>query len=273
MHEGFPGDTGWGSSRPRCGETERSPWATDGDPRFLSSHCFSLVPGTMQGGRAGAWSQGSKDKWLDLCLRSITHTEPVVGAVRREGLLWEHGEENTAGLLAQALSGGCWPAPRLVRGSARPACAGPQGETSLAWFPKARRSQGQHAVTSWDLGIVVLGPQRGCRPFPQPPFLPGQSVVCSDCSVPPRDRHGAPLWSPERTAVSREQSFSIGSKWPVTDPRSTFTPMDRKTLSPVSLPIKLMLIWIQLRGRHPDWPLDGAMMVKRAVSALKEFLV
>lgn len=88
MHEGFPGDTGWESSRPRCGETERSPWTTDGDPRFLSSQCFTLVPGTMKGGRAGAWSQGSKDKWLDLCLRSIAHTEPVVGAVRREGLWW-----------------------------------------------------------------------------------------------------------------------------------------------------------------------------------------
>lgn len=130
------------------------------------------------------------------------------------------GGEDTAGLVAQALSGCCWPAPRVVRGSARPACAGHQGGTSLAWFPEPRHSQGQHAVTSWDLGIVVLGPQRGCRPFPQPPFLPGRSLVCSDCSIPPRDRHGAPPWSPERTAVSWEQSFRIGSKWPVTDPRS-----------------------------------------------------
>lgn len=50
----------------------------------------------------------------------------------------------------------------------------------LAWFPKARHSQGQHAVTSWDLGIVVPGPRQGSQPFPQSPLLPGQSLVCSE---------------------------------------------------------------------------------------------
>lgn len=116
------------------------------------------------------------------------------------------------GWLLKRCLGAAGQLPGGVRGSARPACAGHQGGTSLAWFPKPRHSQGQHAVTSWDLGFVVLGPQRGCRPFPQPPFLPGRSLVCSDCSIPPRDRHGAPPWSPERTAVSWEQSFRIESK-------------------------------------------------------------
>ena len=67
-------------------------------------------------------------------------------------------EGAAAGVLAQALSGCCWPAPRVAGGSARLASAGHKGETSLAWFPVARHSQGQHAVTSWDLG-VVLGPR------------------------------------------------------------------------------------------------------------------
>lgn len=39
-------------------QTEPSPRATDGDPCFPSSHCFSSVLGTRQG--VGAWSQGSK---------------------------------------------------------------------------------------------------------------------------------------------------------------------------------------------------------------------
>lgn len=68
-------------------------------------------------------------------------------------------EGAAAGVLAQALSGCCWPAPRVAGGSARLASAGHQGETSLAWFPGARHSQGQHTVTSWDLGVVVLRPQ------------------------------------------------------------------------------------------------------------------
>lgn len=68
-------------------------------------------------------------------------------------------EGAAAGVLAQALSGCCWLAPQVAGGSARLASAGHQGETSLASFPEARHSQGQHAVTSWDLGVVVLGPR------------------------------------------------------------------------------------------------------------------
>lgn len=53
------GVVGWESGGPSCVETERSLWVTDGDPNFLSSHCFGSGPCIAQGYRA---EQGLADR-------------------------------------------------------------------------------------------------------------------------------------------------------------------------------------------------------------------
>ena len=92
-----------------------------------------------------------------MCLRSVTCIEQVAGAGLRKGLLWERGGGGCSWgacsspiwvLLAGSPGGGrlsqtrqCWPLGRDFLGLV------------------SRHSQGQHAVTSWDLGVVVLGPR------------------------------------------------------------------------------------------------------------------
>ena len=134
----------------------------------------------------GGWEHGAREvRWLDLCLRSVTCIEQVAGAGLRKGLLWERG------------GGGCsWGAcssPIWVLLAGSPG-GGRLSQTRQCW-PLGRdflglvsRSKAQPRPTCcYQLGSWRCCPRtsRGCQHFPQPPFLPGQSLACSDLSILP----------------------------------------------------------------------------------------